>query len=387
MDAIELLDIINAGETSKVQFKEKLPHLDSLAAEIAAMSNSLGGIILFGVKDKTGDIIGLSYDELQEYNRKIADTATNNVLPIVYVTSEVVNLESEEIKKILVVHINEGINKPYKDRNLAIWVKQGSDKRRVSDNAEILRLFQRSGNLSADEMEIPSTSVEDINESVFKFFFEKGFEHSFDVSGLDYTHTLTNLNILRNNSLTLSGLLFFGKNPQRFKPAFCIKAVSFFGNDISGREYRNSQDINGTIPELFDGGMTFFTSNLKHTQQGQSFNTLGIMEISKIALEELLQNALIHRDYLKNAAVRILIFDNRIEIISPGRLPNSLTVENIKYGNTVLRNNLLATFCSKTMLYRGLGSGIQRSLKEQPNIELINDFEGEQFIVKIPRQV
>lgn len=387
MDAIELLDIINAGETSKVQFKEKLPHLDSLGAEMAAMSNSLGGIILFGVKDKTGDIIGLSYDELQDYNRKVADTATNHVLPIVYVTTEVVNIESEEIKKILVVHISEGVNKPYKDRNLAIWVKQGSDKRRVSDNAEILRLFQRSGNLSADEMEIPSTSVEDINTSVFKVFFEKYFEHSFDDSGLDYIHTLTNLNILRNNNLTLGGLLFFGKNPQRFKPAFCIKAVSFFGNEIGGTEYRNSQDINGTIPELFNGGMTFFTSNLKHTQQDQSFNTLGIMEISKIALEELLQNALIHRDYLKNAAVRILIFDNRIEIISPGRLPNSLTVENIKFGNTVLRNNLLATFCSKTMLYRGLGSGIQRSLKEQPNTEFINDFEGEQFIVKIPRQV
>jgi predicted HTH transcriptional regulator len=385
MDAIELLDIINSGETSKVQFKEKMPHLDALASEMAAMSNSLGGIILFGVKDKSGEIIGLNYTELQEYNRIIANAATNCVIPIIYITSEVINIGSEDVKKILIVHISEGVNKPYKDKNLAIWVKQGSDKRRVFDNAEILRLFQRSGNLSVDEMVIPSTSVEDINEPIFKLFFEKSFEHSLEDSGLDYIQTLSNLNIVRNNNLTLGGLLFFGKDPQRFKPAFCIKAVSFFGNEIGGSDYRDSKDINGTIPELFQTGINFFISNLKQIQKGQNFNSLGIMEISKIALEELLQNALIHRDYSKNAAVRILIFDDRVEIISPGRLPNSLTVENIKYGNTVLRNNLLATFCSKTMLYRGLGSGIQRSLKEQPNIELINDISGEQFIVKIPR--
>ena len=141
----------------------------------------------------------------------------------------------------------------------------------------------------------------------------------------------------------------------------------------------------GTIPELYDRGMDFFTSNLKHTQQGQNFNSLGIMEISKIALEELLQNALIHRDYFKNAPIRIFIFDNRIEIISPGKLPNSLTIENIKSGNSAIRNDLLCSYCVKTMPYRGLGSGIIRALEKQPNIEFINDVDGEQFIVKIPR--
>ena len=73
----------------------------------------------------------------------------------------------------------------------------------------------------------------------------------------------------------------------------------------------------------------FFSSNLKQLQQGQCFNSIGILEISKIALKELLINALVHRDYLKNAPIRLMIFDNRIEIISPGKLPNSLTVEDI----------------------------------------------------------
>jgi ATP-dependent DNA helicase RecG len=100
----------------------------------------------------------------------------------------------------------------------------------------------------------------------------------------------------------------------------------------------------------------------------------------------LLQNALVHRDYTKNAPVRLLIFEDRIEIISPGRLPNSLTIDNIKFGNAVVRNNIIASLCAKTMPYRGLGSGIKRSIKEEPEVELINDVDGEQFIVIIPRK-
>ncbi|MDR0566184.1 MAG: hypothetical protein LBG47_03985 [Prevotellaceae bacterium] len=80
-----------------------------------------------------------------------------------------------------------------------------------------------------------------------------------------------------------------------------------------------------------------------------------------------------------------MIFDDRIEMVSPGALPNSLTIENIKLGKAAVRNNLLASYCSKIMIYRGFGSGITRALENQPNIELINDVEGEQFIVRIPR--
>jgi predicted HTH transcriptional regulator len=131
--------------------------------------------------------------------------------------------------------------------------------------------------------------------------------------------------------------------------------------------------------------MSFFKAHLLHKQNGQNFNSTGILEISEIALEELLQNALIHRDYTKNVPVRLMVFDNRIEIISPGCLPNSLTVENIKLGQAVARNNLLISYGAKMMIYRGFGSGIARAFFKQPNIELTNDVEGEQFIVKIPR--
>jgi len=129
----------------------------------------------------------------------------------------------------------------------------------------------------------------------------------------------------------------------------------------------------------------YVKSCIKYMQNGQGFNSIGVPEVSVIALEEVLQNSLVHRDYFKNSPIRLLVFDNRIEIISPGRLPNSLTVDEVKYGNPVTRNNQIALFASRTLPYSGLGSGLRRAYAEQPDMELENDVEGEQFIVRFPR--
>lgn len=383
MDVLELLNIINAGETSRVQFKEKLDNPDSIAAEMIAMSNSKGGMILFGIRDKTGEIIGLDYQQLQLTGNKLATIANDSVKPQIFILTEVVPLPSDTgVKNILVASLEEGIAKPYKDRNGTIWIKQGGDKRRLTDNNEQMRLFQQSGILYVDEIIVPNTGVNDIDEEKVKAYL-----HKIQGDNIEKPKDLLykNLNILKSGRLTLGGLLFFAVNPQQYRPAFCIKAVSFFGNDIGGTDYRDSIDIVGTIPEMFEKGIAFFKTNLRHTQQEQNFNSTGILEISQIALEELLQNALTHRDYSKNASVKILIFDNRVEIVSPGALPNSLTIENIKMGNAVVRNNLIVSYSSKLMKYRGLGSGITRAFKAQPDIELINDSDGEQFKVVIPR--
>ncbi len=390
MNTAKLLDIINTGETSKIQFKEKITLPDDFAKEIVAMANSLGGLILIGVEDKTGEIKGLTDYELHDYGTRIANIATNNVSPVVYITTEVVLVEIEEKKKkILIVNICEGINKPYKvSKTLKVYVKQGDTKRQVSDNAEMLRLFQQSGNLLADEMEIYDSCIEDIDQQLFQDYFKKEFKVTIEEKGLTLEQALIRKKVLRNDKLTLAGLLFFGKEPQNIKPGFCVKAVSFFGNSISGKNYRSKPaDLKGTIPELFEKSMSFLETNLRYLQNEQNFNSIGILEVSRDALIEILINALIHRDYFKNAPIRLFIFDDRIEIISPGKLPNSLTVEDVKYGNPVIRNPQLVKFSFHTMPFSGIGTGITRALEEQPNIEFTNDIEGEQFIVKIPRPV
>ena len=386
MNPTELQDIIKVGETSRVQFKRELGNQSKVAAEMIAFSNSNGGMLIFGVLDKTGEIAGLSYEELQKANNELATIANELVKPLIYITTEAVIVDTPDGKKnVLVVHVEEGISKPYKDLNGTIWLKQGADKRKVTDNAEILRLLQSGGKFYADKSEVPGTAEKDIDASLVSEYVKK---IRGDLSDSDIAlnrQLFENLGIIKNEKLTLAGLLCFGKNPQKYEPVFCVKAISFFGDSIGGTEYRDSADITGTLQDMFTESIAFFNRNLRHVQAGQNFNSTGILEISKIALEELIQNALLHRDYTINASVRLMIFDNRIEIVSPGRLPNSLSVEKIKMGNAVTRNSLLASYCSKLMNYRGFGSGITRAISNQPNTELINDVEGEQFIVRIPR--
>ena len=262
MNAIELIDIISAGETSKVQFKQEMDD-DKFAAEMIAMSNSKGGVILVGVKDKTGEILGLSYEQLQSYNNRLGNIANDKIKPQIFISTEVVSIASETGEnKILVVYVNEGTNKPYKDNSGTIWIKQGSDKRKLIDNSEIMRLFQQSSNLFADEMEVYDTTIDDIDERLFADYFKKEFKVTYQEKGLTYEEALRAKRVLRNDKVSLAGLLFFGRDPQNIKPAFTIKTVSFFGNDIAGVSYRNKpEDLKGTIPELFKQSMDFLRSN------------------------------------------------------------------------------------------------------------------------------
>jgi len=106
-----------------------------------------------------------------------------------------------------------------------------------------------------------------------------------------------------------------------------------------------------------------------------------------VVFEELLVNALVHRDYLISAPIRLFIFDNRIEIMSPGHLPNNLTVAKIRAGNSNIRNPILVSYIAKGMLpYRGLGSGIKRALEDWAHIDFTDDREGCLFTVTVYRK-
>ncbi len=131
--------------------------------------------------------------------------------------------------------------------------------------------------------------------------------------------------------------------------------------------------------------MAFILRNLRHLQGDKGINTEGDPEVPRIVFQELIANALIHRYYFISAPVRIFLFADRIEIISPGHLPNNLTVENIKNGNSNIRNPILASHASKLLPYRGLGSGINRALKAWPRIDFTDDREGNLFKVVVQR--
>ena len=138
---------------------------------------------------------------------------------------------------------------------------------------------------------------------------------------------------------------------------------------------------------MYEQGLRWLQSCLRRTQNGQSFNSIGKLEIPETVLEELLQNALVHLDLLKTAAIRLLIFDDRVEIINPGSVVGGHTMEEVMHGNSFPRNPLMANFCAKTMPYRGLGSGIPRVLKEDSDVQFVDNKEGNQFTAIIKRPV
>jgi ATP-dependent DNA helicase RecG len=390
MEAIELIELINRGEDSRTQFKQSqdVTNAKSLAGEMVAFANSKGGRILIGVDD-TGSVIGLSTDDIRRINNLISNTATDCVRPSI-------NPETENISVgglvVMVVTMPEGISKPYADNDGVFWVKSGADKRRVTSREEVQRMLQSAELVHADGVPVEGTTSEDMDLKHFRAFFKKQYKKSLDRAleraGIPLVRLLNNLGLARGETLNLAGLLLFGLNPQRHRPAFVIKAVSFFGNDPAGDKYRDSQDIEGCLRDLYKGTISFLTRNLRRLQDEKGFNTEGDLEVPPAALEELVVNMLLHRDYFISAPWRVMLFDNRIELISPGALPNNITVENIRNGVSVIRNPLIASFATKgnELPYRGIGTGIRRALSVVPALELESDYERNLFTARIPRR-
>ena len=137
---------------------------------------------------------------------------------------------------------------------------------------------------------------------------------------------------------------------------------------------------------MFKDAQKFVIGCLRKVQNGKDFNSLGDLEIPEIVINELLINALIHRDYFIHDSIKVFVFDNRIEIKSPGRLPNSLTTEQVKVGVSRRRNHILASYALDVLPYRGAGSGVLRALQAWPKIEFQHFPEAEQFNVVIWRE-
>lgn len=381
METSELIEVISRGEDSRHQFKADFTNADSLAAELVAFSNTAGGKILIGVNDD-GSVGGLSPVDVGRLNQLISNSASQNVRPAVNPLTE--NVPHPD-GTVMVVTISEGVSKPYMDKNGAIWVKSGSDKRRATSREEIQRLFQQASLVHADETPVPGLGVGDVDLAYFEAFFRSHIAKSPADHEVPLPRLLANMNLMNGSSLNVAGALLFAKTPQFRLPAFIVKAVSFPGDAIEDQRYLDSRDISGKMADVFLQTLGFVVSNLRAPQGEQSVNSTGEAEVPPIVWEELVANALIHRDYFISAPVRVLVFANRVEIISPGHLPNNLTIENVKSGNSNIRNPILASFATKLLPYRGIGSGLLRSLQAYPHIELIDDREGNLFKVIVAR--
>ena len=405
----EILRLRDMAEHTGVQFKERVTkeNKSEVAAEMVAMSNTRGGMVVVGIDDKTGRLNPLSYKETQEVTALLGNLATDNVIPSILVDIENVPADGGVL---VVATIKQGLNKPYHDNNGVVWVKQGADKRKVFDNSELIAMLADNGQMYPDTLPVRGTSIKDLNMEVVKEYLAKRFAPVFSLQNIsaDELHRMsteevaktigaeqTVENILKNvglvladGTLTVAAVVLMGEYPQRWLPVFTARCISYVGNSIGGSEFRDKSgsDADGNAVHLYKFIMTFLMRNLRRKQVEADFNSPGELEVSTTTLSEVVVNCILHRSYAADSPLRIFIFDNRIEIHSPGLLPQGITVEDATHGVSVPRNKLLFSNGIHLLPYTGAGSGLTRAQLYTPNIKFENDERLKEFVVTIWRE-
>ena len=398
---------IKAGEVSGVQFKERILDKYDIACELVAFSNSRGGKLVVGIKDKTGETNALSYSEVQETTNLLSDMASENVVPSILIKIDTVEVEDGYL---VIATVKEGLNKPYHDNKGIVWVKNGADKRKVFDNAELAEMMTDCGSFAPDEAGVRDATINDLDETTIKQFLGNRFDRVLEKKGLigdtfneasldaicsaiakghNCEKILRNLRFIRpDGTLTVAAMLLFGRYTQRWMPMMTAKCICFAGNSIGGKVFRdkvNDSEMEGNLLHQYDTIMDFFTRNLHNVQVGDEFNSMGKLEIPYSSLVEFTVNSLVHRSLNLKAPVRIFIFDNRVEIHSPGALPNGLTIEDIKAGTSMPRNMFLFNNAIYLLPYTGVGSGITRALDEDVNVTFTNNDKAQEFVITVWR--
>lgn len=414
----EILQLRDLAEAGQVQFKERITKKEDkydIGCEMVAFSNSRGGRLVIGINDKSGEINALSYMELQETTNLLTSIASENVIPNVLIDVENVPTTGGAV---VVATIPEGKNKPYHDNKGIIWVKNGADKRKVFDNSELADMMGDCGRYYADEEAVRDASIEDLDADTIKLYMMERFspvfrgknideltmkDYSLDqmagfvIKGATIERLLRNLRFIRpDGQMTKAAMMLFGKYTQRWLPEITAKCICFFGNSVGGTQFRDKMhdmEIEGNLLHQYRTIMNFFTRNLRKVQVKREFNSLGEMEIPYESLTEYVVNALVHRSLNIKTPIRIFIFDDRVEIHSPGSLPNGLTIEDVKNGTSMPRNVFLFTNANYLLPYTGAGSGVRRALEYDPDAVFSNGVSDKEithasneFVITIPRK-
>lgn len=414
----EILQLRDLAEAGQVQFKERITNKEDkydIGCEMVAFSNSRGGRLVIGINDKSGEINALSYMELQETTNLLTSIASENVIPNVLIDVENVPTTGGAV---VVATIPEGKNKPYHDNKGIIWVKNGADKRKVFDNSELADMMGDCGRYYADEEAVRDASIENLDADTIKLYMMERFspvfrgknideltmkDYSLDqmagfvIKGATIERLLRNLRFIRpDGQMTKAAMMLFGKYTQRWLPEITAKCICFFGNSVGGTQFRDKMhdmEIEGNLLHQYRTIMNFFTRNLRKVQVKREFNSLGEMEIPYESLTEYVVNALVHRSLNIKTPIRIFIFDDRVEIHSPGSLPNGLTIEDVKNGTSMPRNVFLFTNANYLLPYTGAGSGVRRALEYDPDAVFSNGVSDKEithasneFVITIPRK-
>ena len=394
----ELLEIIENGENSGIEFKRDVVENHRLAKELVAFSNFEGGMVLLGVDDN-GTIAGLTRDNLEEW---VMTACRDKIRPGIIPAFQTIR-DVESGKDVAVVRVPRGgdVHRQWHNNRNTYYIRVGSQSREPTQE-ELSRLFQQRGMFRADLRPVSGASIDDLDRRRLKDYFGRVRQQDVpiddDIGG--WQTLLVNTEIMVEEGVTLSGMLLFGNTPNRFLPQAGIDAAAFPGTekDYAAKERLTLRGpmtpLMGTDGEILEAGLVeqaweFVRRNIFVTASLED----GVRRVERLtypveAVRETVVNALIHRDYLlANTDIELAIYRDRMEVISPGKLPNGITPERMRAGTRATRNQLLKDVMRDYGYLEHMGMGVPRKIvrgmneHNQTDPDLIE--EGERFIVRL----
>ena len=268
-------------------------------------------------------------------------------------------------KKIALVIIPKGKDKPYQTRDGKYLIRVGTTNR-VATQPELLRLFQTSGVFHYDLTPVPRTGMKDLNLTRVDSYFQR-YQIDFSHESEDQKRNLLqNTDVLaESGELTLGGLLIFGTNPSRYLPQNGISFARFQGKTLN-EKLIDKQNIDGNLDYQINIGTAMIKNLMPRPSEirGTKREDTKYIYPDKV-FRELLTNAVVHRNYaISGSKVRVFLFDDRLEVISPGRLPNTVTIEKLRFGVSFAVNPVLVKFMENLRYIDQLGRGLPMVCQE-----------------------
>jgi len=396
MTRTELLEIVGNGENSGVEFKRDEVTNHHLAKELVAFSNLRGGMVLLGVEDE-GGISGITRPDLEQF---VMNACRDKIRPAIIPFFEIVR-EVERGKDVAIVSVPRGfdVHSLWHDNRNTYYIRVGTQSREPSPE-ELGRLFQQRGSIRAEMRPVSGATLDNLDRRRLRDYFrirQQPAPPDEDEAG--WRTLLVNTEIMSDEGVTVGGMLLFGKTPNRFLPQAGIDAVAFPGTekDYAARERAALRgpmtpllDANGAVVEsgLVEQALDFARRNTPVTAVLENGRNIERPTYPTEALREGIVNALIHRDYLLSSTdIELAIYSDRLEIISPGRLPNGITPERMRAGTRAARNELLKEVMRDYRYLEHMGMGIPRKIiagmqkHNHTTPELIEDQE--RFILRL----
>lgn len=398
----ELLELIRNGENSGVEFKRDVVQNDAFAKELVAFANFAGGSVLLGVEDD-GSVSGITRPNLEEW---VMTACRDKVRPGLIPFFEVVR-DVEPGRDIAIVRVSRGLDVHtlwHNNRN-TYYIRVGTQSREPTPE-ELSRLFQQRGGLRSELRPVSGAVFADLDIRRLKNYFSgiRQQEVPPDNDEAAWKTLLFNTEIMVEDGITVSGVLLFGRTPNRFLPQAGLDAAAFPGvnKDYAARE-RGA--LRGPMTPLLNEAGEIVEAGL--VEQALAFVRRNIAVAGQLepggarreetlaypveAIREAVVNSLVHRDYLLSSTdIELSIFDDRMEIVSPGRLPNGITPARMLSGCRAARNQLIKDVMRDYRYLENSGMGVPRKIvrfmREHNGTEPVLIEDGESFTMRLLRQ-